>query len=37
MGLIAHDDGWRIPDELWELMEPHIPRVKTKHPLGCHR
>jgi transposase len=37
MGLITQDDGWRIPDELWELMEPHIPTVETDHPLGCHR
>jgi transposase len=37
MGLITQDDGWRIPDELWELMEPYVPQVKTEHPLGCHR
>jgi transposase len=37
MGLITQDDGWRIPDELWDLMRPHIPRVETEHPLGCHR
>ena len=35
MGLIADDDGWRIPDELWDLMEPLLPPRK-EHPLGCH-
>jgi len=37
MGLIVKDDGWRISDKLWEQMEPLIPKVKDKHPLGCHR
>ena len=37
MGLVIEDDGWRIPDELWECMEPLIPKVKDTHPLGCHR
>lgn len=32
---IAHD-GWRIPDELWEQIEPLLPPLKH-HPLGCHR
>lgn len=27
---------WRIPDELWEKMEPLLPARKP-HPLGCHR
>lgn len=35
MGLIVKDDGWRIPDKLWEQMEPILPPRK-KHPLGCH-
>jgi transposase len=35
MGMIAKDDGWRIPDELWEKMEPLLPPPKF-HPLGCH-
>ena len=35
MGLIVEDDGWRIPDELWEQMEPLLPPRKP-HPLGCH-
>jgi len=25
MGLIVKDDGWRIPDKLWEQMEPLLP------------
>ena len=31
----AHRD-WRIPDELWEHIEPLLPPRKP-HPLGCHR
>lgn len=29
------DDGWRIPDVLWERIEPLLPPRKP-HPLGCH-
>lgn len=29
------DDRWRIPDELWERIEPMLPRPRP-HPLGCH-
>lgn len=36
MGLVRRDDGWRIPDLLWENMKPLLPPRK-KHPLGCHR
>ena len=35
MGLIKQDDGWRLPDELWEQMKPLLPARKP-HPLGCH-
>jgi transposase len=35
MGLVAKDDGWRIPDETWERMEPLLP-PRPPHPLGCH-
>lgn len=35
MGLLVHDDHWRIPDKLWEKMEPLLPPGKP-HPLGCH-
>jgi putative transposase len=35
MGLVAKDDGWRIPDEVWERMEPLLP-PRPHHPLGCH-
>jgi transposase len=31
---------WRIPDELWEKLEPLIPLPPAPakpHPLGCHR
>jgi transposase len=31
----AHRD-WRIPDELWERIEPLLPPRKPP-PLGCHR
>ena len=26
---------WRIPDEMWERIEPLLPPRKP-HPLGCH-
>ena len=35
MGLVVHDDRWRIPDELWAKIEPLLPPPK-RHPLGCH-
>jgi transposase len=35
MGLFWKDDGWKIPDELWSLMEPLLP-PRPSHPLGCH-
>ena len=35
LGLITHDDGWRISDKLWEKIEPLLPPRKP-HPLGCH-
>jgi putative transposase len=36
MGVVDRDDGWRIPDWLWEKMEPLLPPPPA-HPLGCHR
>jgi transposase len=30
------DNGWRIPDMLWERIVPLLPARKP-HPLGCHR
>lgn len=27
---------WRIPDELWNQMQPLLP-LRPSHPLGCHR
>ncbi len=36
MGLVSKDDGWRIPDWVWERMEPLLP-PPPPHPLGCHR
>jgi transposase len=35
MGLLKSDDDWRLPDEIWEQMEPLLPPRKP-HPLGCH-
>src|ERR1700691_7776 len=35
MGLVQCDDGWRIPDVLWQQLEPLLPSGKP-HPLGCH-
>ena len=31
----VHRD-WRMPDELWERLQPLLPPRKP-HPLGCHR
>lgn len=36
MGLIDRDDGWRMPDWLWEKIEPLLP-PPPEHPLGTHR
>lgn len=36
MGLLTRDDGWRLPDEVWERMVPLLP-PRPSHPLGCHR
>ena len=36
MGLVWSDDGWRMPDWLWERIEPLLPAPRT-HPLGTHR
>jgi transposase len=36
MGLVVRDDGWRMPDWLWERIEPLLPDPPP-HPLGCHR
>jgi transposase len=35
VGLVVADDGWRLPDELWDQIEPLLPPPK-EHPLGCH-
>jgi len=35
MGLVTGDDGWRIPDPVWERMEPLLP-PRPSHRLGCH-
>jgi transposase len=35
MGLIAKDDQWRIPDELWVKIARLLP-PRPEHPLGCH-
>jgi transposase len=34
-GKSRYADKWRIPDALWERMEPLLPPRKP-HPLGCH-
>jgi transposase len=33
--MISRDDGWRMPDWLWEKIEPLLPAAPF-HPLGCH-
>jgi putative transposase len=35
VGLVNRDDGWRIPDAVWERIEPLLP-PRPSHPLGCH-
>jgi putative transposase len=35
VGLVSVDDGWRVPDWLWERVEPLLPE-RPSHPLGCH-
>ncbi len=35
MGFVSKDDGWRMPDWLWERIEPLLP-PRPAHPLGCH-
>lgn len=35
MGLLMRDDGWRLPDQIWDQMEPLLPPRKP-HPLGGH-
>jgi transposase len=35
MGLVDRDDGWRLPDWLWERIEGLLPGPPT-HPWGCH-
>jgi putative transposase len=35
MGLVSKDDGWRMPDWLWERIELLLPE-RPAHPLGCH-
>jgi transposase len=32
----SKDDGWRIPDELWERIKILLP-PSPPHPLGCHK
>jgi transposase len=34
MGMLKKDDGWRLPDEIWEQMEPLLP-ARKRHVLGC--
>jgi transposase len=34
--MVSRDDGWRMPDWLWEEVEPLLP-APPSHPLGCHR
>ena len=36
MGLVDRDDGWRMPDWLWERIEPLLP-PPPEHPLKTHR
>ena len=33
--MVSKDDGWRMPDWLWERVAPLLPDPPF-HPLGCH-
>jgi putative transposase len=33
--MVSKDDGWRMPDWLWERIMPLLP-APPFHPLGCH-
>ena len=33
--MVSKDDGWRMPDWLWERVQPLLPEPPF-HPLGCH-
>ena len=33
--MVSRDDGWRMPDWLWERVGPLLPPPPF-HPLGCH-
>jgi hypothetical protein len=35
IGLVARNDGWRVPDATWERIVPLLP-PRPWHPLGCH-
>jgi putative transposase len=32
---LVRDDQWRIPEVLWQRIEPLLP-PRPSHPLGCH-
>ena len=34
--MVCRDDGWRMPDWLWERIVPLLP-APPFHPLGTHR
>jgi transposase len=34
MGLVTKDDGWRIPEELWEKIQPLLPAAKAHRFRG---
>ena len=36
MGMLKHNDEWRLPDEMWNQIAPLLAPRKP-HPLGCQR
>ena len=36
MGMLKHNDEWRLPDEMCNQIKPLLPPRKP-HPLDCHR
>lgn len=36
MGMVKQNDCWRLPNEVWQQMEPLLPPPRKAYLLGCH-